>query len=56
VEVGLGHQPDLESSLGGDIEDPVDVALRVDDRRGGAIGDDVAALPSDLVSIVRFST
>jgi hypothetical protein len=44
VQVRLEDVCDGDAFGDGEVEDPVDVALRVDDERGGAVVDEVAAI------------
>ena len=44
MEVGLEHVGDLHAFGGGEVQDPVDVTLRVDDARHRAVMDQVAAV------------
>ena len=44
VNVGFQYVGDLHAAVGGEVEDPVDVALRVDHHRDVTVGDQVAAV------------
>jgi hypothetical protein len=44
VDMGFHHMGDVDTGRVGQVDDPVDVALRVDHQRGGAVVGEVAAV------------